>query len=94
MPRHKPPTASGYAPKDVALVRSACLSLATSVGSFIDDLVIVLLEKSGEVSRVRVEAPQLLQRNNFTRCARTVVTGLHFPSSGGANVVTYPFEIK
>lgn len=41
MPRRKPQTADGYTPKDVALVRSACLSLATYLGSFLEDLVIV-----------------------------------------------------
>lgn len=37
----KPTTALAYAPKDVELVRSACLSLATYLGSFLDDLVVV-----------------------------------------------------
>lgn len=52
------------------------------------------VEKGGEVSRVRVEGPTLLQRNNLYRCVRAVVTALRFPRSGGASVVTYPFEIK
>ena len=52
------------------------------------------VEKTGEVSRVRVEAPALLQRNGLTKCVRSSVTALRFPRSGGANVVTYPFEIK
>jgi hypothetical protein len=37
----KPETAQGYVPEDLALVRSACLSLATYLGSFLDDLVVV-----------------------------------------------------
>jgi len=37
----KPLTATGYAPDDVRLVRSACLSLATYLGTFQDDLVVV-----------------------------------------------------
>jgi hypothetical protein len=52
------------------------------------------VEKTGAVNRVRVEAPALMQRNGLTRCVRGAVTGLHFPSSGGASVVTYPFELK
>jgi hypothetical protein len=52
------------------------------------------VERSGEVKRLRVEAPQLLQRQGLTRCVRAVVTSLHFPQSGGASVVTYPFELK
>ncbi|HZS36908.1 MAG TPA: AgmX/PglI C-terminal domain-containing protein [Polyangia bacterium] len=52
------------------------------------------VEKSGDVRRVRVEAPQLLQRQGLTRCVRAVATSLRFPASGGASVVTYPFELK
>jgi hypothetical protein len=52
------------------------------------------VERSGQVNRVRIEAPQLLQRNGLSRCIRGVVTALKFPASGGASVVTYPFELK
>lgn len=52
------------------------------------------VEKSGQVSRVRVEGPALLQRQGLTRCVRAVATALKFPSSGGSSVVTYPFELK
>jgi hypothetical protein len=52
------------------------------------------VEKSGAVSRVRVEAPALLQHNGLTKCARGAVASLRFPASGGASVVTYPFELK
>lgn len=41
MAPRKPPTAAHYTPKDVALVRSACLTLATYLGSFLDDVVVV-----------------------------------------------------
>jgi hypothetical protein len=37
----KSPTAAFYTPKDVELVRSACLTLATYLGSFLEDVVIV-----------------------------------------------------
>ncbi len=52
------------------------------------------VEKSGQVSRVRVEAPALLQKKGLTRCVRPVVLGLSFPASGGASVATYPYELK
>ncbi len=52
------------------------------------------VEKSGQVSRVRVEAPALLQHQGLTRCIRGAVASLNFPASGGASVVTYPFELK
>jgi hypothetical protein len=41
VPLRKPPTADHYTPRDIALVRSACLTLATYLGSFLDDLVVV-----------------------------------------------------
>lgn len=52
------------------------------------------VEHGGQVTRVRVEAPALLQRQGLTRCVRAIATSLRFPSSGGASVVTYDFEIR
>jgi hypothetical protein len=52
------------------------------------------VEKSGQVNRVRVEAPALLQRQGLNHCVRAAVTALHFPASGASSVVTYPFELK
>ena len=52
------------------------------------------VEHGGEVSRIRVEGPALLQRNGLTACIKKAVSGLRFPRSGGATVVTYPFELK
>jgi hypothetical protein len=52
------------------------------------------VERSGAVKRMRVEAPQLLMRRGLYACVRPLVTGLHFPSSGGANVVEYPFALQ
>jgi hypothetical protein len=52
------------------------------------------VEASGAVSRVRIQAPSLLVRHGLLRCVRAAVGALRFPASGGANVVTYPFELK
>jgi hypothetical protein len=52
------------------------------------------VERTGQVRKVRVTAPELLMRRGFSACVRPIVTGLHFPSSGGANVVTYPFALQ
>jgi hypothetical protein len=52
------------------------------------------VERTGQVRKVRVTAPQLLMRRGFNACVRPIVTGLHFPASGGANVVTYPFALQ
>jgi hypothetical protein len=52
------------------------------------------VESSGVVSRVRLSGPQLLFRRGLTRCVRPQVTALQFPHSGGASVVTYPFQLQ
>lgn len=41
MAPRKPPTAAYYTPRDIELVRGACLTLASHLGSFLDDLVVV-----------------------------------------------------
>ena len=35
-----------------------------------------------------------LMRKGLIRCVRPLVAGLTFPRSGGASVVTYPFQIQ
>jgi hypothetical protein len=52
------------------------------------------VERGGGVKKLRVTAPQLLMRRGFASCVRPVVTGLRFPASGGASVVTYPFALQ
>lgn len=52
------------------------------------------VERSGQVKKLRVTAPQLLMRRGFNACVRPVVMGLRFPASGGASVVTYPFALQ
>lgn len=52
------------------------------------------IERDGSVKKVRVTAPQLLLRNGLNACVRAKVTSLHFPRSGGASVVTFPFQLK
>ncbi len=52
------------------------------------------VERTGQVRKVRITAPQLLMRRGFVGCVRPIVTALHFPASGGANVVTYPFSLQ
>jgi hypothetical protein len=52
------------------------------------------VERSGAVKKIRVEAPQLLMRRGLYGCVRPIVSALHFPASGGANVVTYPFALQ
>ena len=52
------------------------------------------VESAGKVSRVRITAPALLQRNGLAHCLRPLVTPLQFPAAGGASVVSYPFQLK
>lgn len=52
------------------------------------------VEGSGQVSRLRVTAPAVLQRRGLHGCIRGVVLALRFPPSGGASVVTYPFALE
>jgi hypothetical protein len=52
------------------------------------------VEPGGSVSRVRIQAPELLLRNHVSSCIRPIVTALRFPRAGGATVATYPFELK
>jgi hypothetical protein len=52
------------------------------------------VERSGIVKRMRISAPQLLVRRGLVPCARAAVLALKFPPSGGASVVTYPFQLQ
>jgi hypothetical protein len=52
------------------------------------------IERSGEVKKMRVDAPQLLMRRGLYACVRPAVVRLRFPASGGANVVEYPFALQ
>jgi hypothetical protein len=51
------------------------------------------IEKDGKVSRVRVEAPALLQRNGLYRCIKNVLGTVRFSNSGGASVATYDYSV-
>ena len=52
------------------------------------------IEKDGTVKKVRLAAPQLLVRQGLYGCMRTKIASLKFPQSGGASVVTFPFQIQ
>lgn len=51
------------------------------------------IEASGKISRVRTEAPSILQQHGLHRCVKAAVSSWTFPASGGGSVVTTPFEI-
>jgi hypothetical protein len=52
------------------------------------------LERSGEVKKVQVEAPSLLQRHGIYDCIAPMVRGLRFPRGSRALVLHYPYRIN
>lgn len=54
----------------------------------------VRIEGSGQVSKVRTEAPSILQQHGLHACIKSALRAHPFPPSGGGSVVTYPFELK
>jgi hypothetical protein len=52
------------------------------------------IERDGSVRKVRLVAPSLLLRNGLYACMRDKVVALRFSQSGGANVVTFPFQLQ
>jgi len=52
------------------------------------------IQRAGTVRGVRVEAPAILQKGGLYGCIKRVVGGLRFPSSGGSQIVTYPFTLS
>jgi hypothetical protein len=52
------------------------------------------IQRAGSVRGVRVEAPAILQKGGLYDCVKKIVGGLHFPPSGGSQVVTYPFSLS
>jgi hypothetical protein len=51
------------------------------------------IERKGSVSKVRVSAPAVLQRQGLYDCVRPLVTALRFPPSGRALVMSYPYRL-
>ncbi len=52
------------------------------------------IEATGAVSRVRVEAPAVLQAHGLFPCVRRVAMAVRFPRGGSSNVVSFPFELR
>lgn len=51
------------------------------------------IRRSGDVAGVRVEAPAYLINHGLLDCCRRIVSGLRFPLSTKAQIVTYPFSL-
>lgn len=52
------------------------------------------VERSGEVKKVRVTAPALMQRAGLSSCVTPLVRGLRFRRSSRAIVMTYPYALR
>lgn len=51
------------------------------------------IERSGRVSKVRVKAPRLLQKQGLLGCVRPLLRALIFPESGRALIMSYPYAL-
>lgn len=51
------------------------------------------IRRGGDVAGVRVEAPAYLINHGLLDCCRRIVSGLRFPLSTKAQIVTYPFSL-
>ncbi len=51
------------------------------------------IQRTGTVRGVRVEAPAILQKGGIYGCIKSIVGGIRYPSSGGSQVLTYPFSL-
>ncbi|MBW2732263.1 MAG: hypothetical protein JRH20_07695 [Deltaproteobacteria bacterium] len=52
------------------------------------------VERSGQVKKVRITAPALMQRAGLSACVSSLVRGLRFRRSSRALVMTYPYALR
>jgi len=52
------------------------------------------VERSGQVKKVRITAPALMQRAGLSACVSSLVRRLHFRRSSRAVVMTYPYALR
>jgi len=51
------------------------------------------IQATGTVKGVQIEAPVILHKGGLTGCIKGVLSGLRFPASNMAQVVSYPFSL-
>ena len=51
------------------------------------------IERTGEVNKMRLAAPAVLQRANLFNCLQPLVTGLRFRPSARSLVMSYPYTL-
>lgn len=52
------------------------------------------IERTGQIQRVRVSAPTVMQRAGLYDCIRPLVTQLRFPASDRSLIMSYPFDLN
>ena len=72
----------------------ACLQkAATNTGMNATVTLQMVVDGSGKVTSLRVEAPHILQEHGLLACARGAAAKLPFASTGAPTLVTAPFDI-
>lgn len=51
------------------------------------------VERAGRIKKVRISAPAVLMRGGLAGCIRGVLTGLSFPRSNRAAIMTIPYKL-
>lgn len=81
-----------FRPKQGAII--ACIDDARGEAQIDGQITVAFrIRRSGDVAGVRVEAPAYLIHHGLLDCSRRVVSGLRFPLSTKAQIVTYPFSL-
>lgn len=84
---------SGFRPHQAEVL--ACVDQARGEAALTGQLTVSFrVSRAGAITGVRVEAPSYLVQRGLLPCVRSVLQGLHYPASSGAQVVSYPFQLR
>jgi hypothetical protein len=53
----------------------------------------LLVDKTGRVTKSRIQAPHYMQDKGLLPCAKRALGGMHFPATGAPTVVTLPVNL-
>lgn len=83
-----------YRAKDEQIL--ACIAKARS-GWAIERVLVKVgfrIEPTGQINKVNVQAPTLMQNLGLHTCIKKVVTSLHFARSSRSLVISYPYRLE
>jgi|GEM_PF-5407871 hypothetical protein len=83
-----------YRAKDSQIL--SCIAKARS-GWAIEKVLVKVgfrIEPTGQIKKVRVQAPTLMQNNGLHTCIKKVVTSLRFARSSRSLVISYPYRLE